>query len=122
MRRGSRIKISVLASVSFFVLGFWCNVSAAPVYRPPSGSVLASPSSFGSPSFCTESSLAGFDFLYTSAKTRDLSGPGNPGAVGESFVFSLIDGLSIQPDPLYGRDRLSFPKVSLQILNSVFIL
>ncbi len=122
MRRGSRIKIIVLASVSFFVLGFWCNVSAAPVYRPPSDSVLAGPHSFAPPSFCSKSFLAGFDFLYTSAKTRDLSGPGNPGAVGEFFVFSPIDGLGIQPNPLSGRDHPFFPKVSLQILNSVFIL
>jgi hypothetical protein len=122
MRRGSRLKISVLGSVSLFVLGFWCNVSAAPVYRPPSGSVLASPSSLGSPSFCSESSLAGFDFLYTSTKSSGLCVSGNAGVVGEFFVFSPIDGLSIKPDPLSGRDRLSFPKVSLQILNSVFIL
>jgi len=122
MRRGSRLKISVMASVSFFVLGFWCNVSAVPVYRPPSGLVQASPSSSGSPSFCSESSLAGFVFLYTSTKSSGLCGSGNAGVDGEFFVFSPVDGLSIQPDPLSGRDRLSFPKVSLQILNSVFIL
>ncbi len=122
MLRGSRIKISALASVSLFVLGFWCNVSAAPVYRTTSGSVLAGPSSFGSPSFCSKSSLAAFFFLYTSTKSSGLCGSGNAAVDGEFFVSSLIDGLSIQPDPLSGRDRLSFSKVSLQILNSVFIL
>ncbi len=122
MRRGSRLKISVLASVSLFVLAFWCNVSAAPVYRPLSDSVLASPSSFGSPSFCSESSLTGFAFLYTSTKSSGLCGSGNAVVDGEFFVFSPIGGLSIQPDPLTGRDCLSFSKVSLQILNSVFIL
>ena len=122
MRRESRLKISVLASVSFFVLAFWCNVSAAPVYRTTSGSVLAGPSSFGPPSFCSESSLSGFESLFTFSKTGGLPGSGNAGVVGEFFVFSPVDSLRIQPDPLSGRDRLFFPKVSLQILNSVFIL
>ncbi len=112
----------VLASVSLFVLGIWCNVFATPLYRTTSASALAGPSPFGSPSFCFKSSLSEFEFLFTFSKTRNLSGSGNPGAVGESFVLSPIDSLRIQPDPLSGRDRLSFPKVSLQILNSVFIL
>ena len=122
MRRGSRLKFIVLVSVSFFVLGFWCNASAAPPDRTTSGSVLVSSHSLGPGYICSKSLFYGSGFSIAVVKTANLSDSGNPRAVGEFFVFSPIDSLRIQPDPLSGRDRLSFPKVSLQILNSVFIL
>ncbi len=122
MRRGSKLKIIVLASVSFFVLGFWCNASAAPLSGKASGSVLVGLNSLGPYSICSEPLLLRAGFSIAVAKTANLSGSGNPRAVGEFFVFSPIETLRIQPNPLSGRDHPFFPKVSLQILSSVLIL
>jgi len=122
MRWGSKLKIIVLASVSFFVLGFWCNTSAAPLSGTTSGSLLVSPYSLGPYNICSEPLLLRAGFSIAVAKTANLSGSGNPKAVGEFFVFSPIETLRIQPNPLSGRDHPFFPKVSLQILNSVLIL
>jgi len=122
MRRGPRLKVIVLASVSLFVVGIWCKLSAGPLYRATSGSAPADLLPFGSPSFCSKPSLDGFDFLFTFMKTGGHSGSGNSGSVGEFFVFSLIDSLRIQSNLLSGQDNPFIPKVSLQILNSVFIL
>ncbi len=122
MRRGSRLKIIVLGSVTFFVLGFWCNASVASLDRTASGSDLVSPHSLGPDYICSKSLFFGSGFSIAVAKTANLSDSGNPRAVGEFFVFSPIDSLRIQPNPLSGRDHPFFPIVSLQILNSVFIL
>jgi hypothetical protein len=121
MRRGSSLNIIVLALVSFFVLGFWCNASAAPPDRTSSSVLVSSPST-GPDYICSEPLPLGTGISITVAKTSNLSRSRNPGVVGEFFVFSPTDSLRIQPNLLSGRDHPFFPKVSLQILNSVFIL
>ena len=122
MRRVSRLKIIVLAAFSFFVLGLWCNASAAPLHGTISGLALVSLHSLKRDSICSESLLLGSGFSIAVAKTANLSDSGNPRAIGEFFVFSPIETLRIQPNPLSGQDHPFIPEVSLQILNSVFIL
>lgn len=122
MRGGSKLKIFVLVSVCLFVLGFWCAASAAPVSRATSSPALGSLPSIGPAYFCYKFSLPGFMFLFTAPKGGDLSGGGKAGAASDFLVFPAIDALSIEADPLSGQADLSFPKVSLHILNSVFIL
>jgi hypothetical protein len=76
----------------------------------------------GSSYFCFPSFGSRFELAVTPTKISDFSGAGNSGAFVASFVFSPMDGLSVQPDRLSGRNRQSLLKVQLHILNSVLIL
>ena len=122
MGRGSKLKISVLACVFVFFLGLWCTASATHLYRTTSESVLVEARSVGPAYFCSGSFLAGSELLLTAPQTGDLSGGGKLSVASDFSVFSALDGLSIQAGSLSGRDRQAPPKVSLHILNSVFIL
>ena len=105
-----------------FFMGLWCTATTTPFYRITSESVFIEARSVGPAYLCSGSFLAGSEFLLTASQTGDLPGWGKSSAASEFSVFSALDGLSIQADPLSGRDRQAPPKVSLHILNSVFIL
>lgn len=115
-------KVFVLTLLSFSLLGFWCTAFAGPLEGVASASKMAGSGDSGSSYFCFPSFGSRFELAVTPTKISDFSGAGNSGAFVESFVFSPMDGLSVQPDRLSGRNRQSLLKVQLHILNSVLIL
>jgi hypothetical protein len=121
MGRQSKLKIALLASVAFFILGFLCATSVDHAYGNASVPALVEPGSHGSGYTCS-GSFSRSSFTMAAANAGDTYGRAKPGAGGGFFVWPPSQGLSIEASPLSSGTFLSFAKVSLNILFCVYTL
>src|SRR6266545_2172742 len=121
MGRQSKLKIALLASVPFFILGFLCATSVEHAYGSTSGPALLEPDSHGSGYTCS-GSFSRSSFAMATASSGDTYGRAKPGDGGGFFVWPPSQGFSIDASPLSSGTFLSFAKVSLNILFCVHTL
>jgi len=121
MGHQSKLKIALLASVSFLILGFLCATSVDHAYGNTSGPALLEPGSHG-PAYTCSGSLSRLAFSIPAANTGKLYGAGTLGDGSGFFVWPPGQDLSIGVTPLSGGTLLSFAKVSLNILFCVHTL
>jgi len=121
MGHKSKLKIALLASVPFFILGFLCATSVDHAYGNTSGPGLVEPGSHGFAYPCS-GSFSRSSFTMALANAGDTYGRAKPGAGGGFFVWPPSQSLSIDASPLSGGTFLSFAKVSLNILFCVHTL
>ena len=121
MGHQSKLKIALLASVSFLILGFACSTSVDHAYGNTSGPALVEPGSHGFAYPCS-GSVSQSSFTMATANAGDTYGRGKPGDGGGFFVWPPGRGLSIDAGPLSGGTLLSFAKVYLNILFCVYTL
>ncbi len=119
MRRQSKLKIALLTSVSFLILGFFCVTSVDPVYG--STSALLEPNPNGSAYTCCDS-LARPSQTIAVANTADTFGRATPVKGSAILVQTSTKCLGADAGLL---SALTFPrtiKVSANILHCVHTL
>jgi hypothetical protein len=116
-----KLKIALLASVAFLIVGFLCATSVEHAYGNSSGPAPLDSGSQGSAHPCS-GSFSRSSFTMAAANAVDSYGRAKPGDGGGSFVWPPSQGLSIDAGLSSGGTLLSFAKVSLNILFCVHTL
>jgi len=119
MEHQSKLKIALLASVSFLIFGFLCATSVDHVYG--NTSALLEPDSHGSTYACA-GSLSRSAFIMAAANAADTHGRAKPGDGGGIFLWAPTRAVSIDAGPVSGGTSPSISKVSLNILFCVHTL
>lgn len=121
MGHQSKLKVALLASISFLILGFLCGPSVDHAYGNTSGPALVEPGSHGSGYTCSGSFFRS-PFTMTAANAEEAYGWTKRADGGGFFVWPPSQGFSIDANPLSSGTFLSFAKVSLNILFCVYTL
>lgn len=121
MGHQSKLRIALLVSVSFVVLGFLCATSVDHAYGNTSGPTLHDPGSHGSAYTCS-GSFSRSSFTMAAANAGDTHGRAKAGDGGGFFVWPPSQGLSVDASPVSGGTLLPFAKVALSILFCVHTL
>jgi len=113
-----KLKIALLASVAFLIVGFLCATSVEHAYGNTSGPAPLDSGSHGSAHPCS-GSFSRSSFTMAAANAEDTYGRANGGGF---FVWSPSQVLSNDAAPLSDGPLLSINKVSLNILFCVYTL
>jgi len=122
MGRQLKFKTALLASLALIIVGFLCSAPVDHAYGNTLAPVLIEFDPHGLDNCCS-GSLPEASFSLAAASARGTNGAAKPGNGTGSALWSPKWDLSLQhADALPGAPRLSFAKVSLNILFCVHAL